>query len=199
VSSSRGASLCAIVHYHEISLKGGNRPLFLRYLQQNLLRATGDLGPVRVIQLPGRIMLDLPGHPDPHAVYDRLGRVSGIANFALAQRIPSSLDAMKHAVERALAGKSFRSFRITARRAFKTFPQSSVELNRVLGAIQLGHQPDKNTARTELSQLVNGHPSDPARLGLLNALPPGESFSPLITGVKSIAPITFRTNGTNAQ
>jgi hypothetical protein len=48
-------------------------------------------------------------------------------------------------------------------------------LDRVLGATpQLGHQPDKTAARDELSDLVNGHPSDPARPGLLNALPPGE-------------------------
>jgi hypothetical protein len=47
-------------------------------------------------------------------------------------------------------------------------------LDRVLGTTpQLAHQPDKNLARTELSQLVNGHPTDPARPGLLNALPPG--------------------------
>lgn len=48
-------------------------------------------------------------------------------------------------------------------------------LDRVLGVAQLGHQPDKNAARTELSQLVNAHPSDPARPGLLNALPTGET------------------------
>jgi hypothetical protein len=41
-------------------------------------------------------------------------------------------------------------------------------LDRVLGATQLAHQPDKNAARTELSQLINGHPSDAARPGLLN-------------------------------
>jgi hypothetical protein len=48
-------------------------------------------------------------------------------------------------------------------------------LDRVLGATQLAHQPDKNAARTELSQLVNGHPTDAARPGLLNALPAGEA------------------------
>ena len=52
-------ALCAIVHYHEVSLKRGNRPAFLRHLQQNLRRATADLGPIRVVQLPGRIVLDL--------------------------------------------------------------------------------------------------------------------------------------------
>ena len=75
-------SPCAIVHYHEISLKRGNRPLFLRHLQQNIRRAIGDLGPARLVQLSGRIMLDLTGHPDPAAVRDRLGRVAGVANIA---------------------------------------------------------------------------------------------------------------------
>ena len=41
----RSSSLrpCLLVHYHEISLKGGNRPLFLRFLVQNLEKATADL------------------------------------------------------------------------------------------------------------------------------------------------------------
>jgi thiamine biosynthesis protein ThiI len=138
---SDASGLCAIVHYHEISLKGGNRPVFLRHLQQNLLRAVCDLGPVRVVQLPGRIMLDLAGHPDPDKVRERLDRVTGIANLALAERAASSLDAMKRAVERAVAGQPFGSFRITARRAFKTFPLSSMELNRVLGAHVLSLNP----------------------------------------------------------
>jgi len=156
--------LCAVVHYHEISLKGGNRPLFLRHLQHNILRATGDLGPVRVVQLPGRIMLDLAGLPDPDQVRDRLERVAGIANFALAERMPSSLDAMKRGVERALAGRTFGSFRITARRAFESFPLSSVELNRALGAHALGLHPG---ARVDLT-----HPELNVHVEVL----PGETF-----------------------
>jgi mono/diheme cytochrome c family protein len=53
-------------------------------------------------------------------------------------------------------------------------------LDRVLGATQLAHQPDKNAARTELSRMVNGYPDDPTlsgvvRAGLLNSLPPGQA------------------------
>ena len=53
-------------------------------------------------------------------------------------------------------------------------------LNRVLGVTQLGHQPDKTAARTELSRMVNGYPDDPmlsgvVRTGLLNNLPAGQS------------------------
>jgi len=156
--------LCALVHYHEISLKRGNRPLFLRHLQQNLARATSDLGPVRVVQLPGRIVLDLAGHPDPDKVRDRLDRVSGIANLALAERTSSSLEAMKRTVERVIAGRTFASFRITARRAFKTFPLSSVDLNRSLGAHVLGLHPG---ARVDLE-----HPGLNVHVEVL----PGETF-----------------------
>jgi len=133
---------CAVVHYHEISLKRGNRPLFLRQLQANIRRAIEDLGPSRLAQLPGRITIDLTGNPDPAAVRDRLTRVAGIANVALAERTRTGLDALEAAVERAIAGRAFRTFRISARRAFKTFPLTSVELNRSLGAHVLALRPE---------------------------------------------------------
>ena len=132
----------AIIHYHEISLKRGNRPLFLRHLHGNILRSIGDLGPVRLVQLPGRLMLDLSRHPDPERLRERLARVFGIANFSLALRTGATLEALRPAVERAIEGRAFRTFRISARRAFKTFPLTSVELNRQLGAHVLALRPD---------------------------------------------------------
>ncbi len=128
---------CIVVHYHEISLKGGNRPLFLRHLSRNLARATADLPPVTVVQRPGRILLDLEHHEKPEAVLERMARGLGIANYALAWRVPSTLEAMKAVIARLIEGRSFESFRITARRAFKSYPLTSVELNRELGAFVL--------------------------------------------------------------
>jgi thiamine biosynthesis protein ThiI len=126
-----------VVHYHEISLKRGNRPLFLRHLRRNVERALADTGPARVEQLSGRIVVDLEGHPAPETARDRVARVFGVASVTLAYRAPSTLDAMKALLERMLEGRSFASFRITARRAFKTYPMTSVELNRALGAFVL--------------------------------------------------------------
>jgi thiamine biosynthesis protein ThiI len=123
-----------VVHYHEISLKRGNRPLFLRQLARNLAHATADVGPVEVRQLPGRILLELRDNPHPEAARDRAARVFGVASVALGERVASSVDAMKAAVARAIEGRMFGSFRISARRAFKTYPMTSVELNRALGA-----------------------------------------------------------------
>jgi thiamine biosynthesis protein ThiI len=136
----------AIVHYHEVSLKRGNRPLFLRHLARNLERATSDVGPVRLRQLSGRILLDLEGNPAPDVVRDRITRVCGVASVALASRVPSSVDAMKDVIAQLLEGRRVTSFRISARRAFKTYPLTSVELNRALGAFVV----ERTGARVDL-------------------------------------------------
>jgi len=130
-----------IVHYHEVGLKRGNRPLFLRHLARNLARATSDLGPVHLRQLSGRILLDLDDHPAPETVRDRALRVCGVASAAVAYCVPSTVDAMKAVVGRLVEGRAFASFRISARRAFKTYPLTSVELNRALGAFVLERAP----------------------------------------------------------
>jgi thiamine biosynthesis protein ThiI len=128
-----------VVHYHEISLKRGNPPLVLRHLRRNLERALADVGPAPVQQLSGRIVVDLDGNSTPEAVRDRITRVFGVASATVAYRAPSTLDAMKAVLGRLLEGRSFPSFRISARRAFKTYPMTSVELNRALGAFVLEH------------------------------------------------------------
>src|SRR4029450_12270538 len=63
-----------VVHYHEISLKRGNRPLFLRRLQESLLRALGDLGAVRAEQLTGRLLLHLDTAVDAGALAGPIAR-----------------------------------------------------------------------------------------------------------------------------
>ncbi len=153
----------AIVHYGEISLKGGNRPLFLRQLRQNVERALADLGPTAVRRLPGRLVVDLDGHPAPTAVRDRIGRVCGVASVCLGLRADASLQAMKEAVACLVDGREFESFRISARRAFKTYPRTSVELNRELGTFVLARVPTRVDLR------------DPALNIHLEVLP-GEAF-----------------------
>ena len=132
-----------VVHYHEISLKRGNRPLFLRHLRRNLERALSDTGPAPIQQLSGRILVDLDGHPAPEAARDRAARVFGVASVTIAYRTPSTLEAMKAVLARLLEGRAFASFRITARRAFKTYPLTSVDLNRALGAFVLERVPTR--------------------------------------------------------
>jgi thiamine biosynthesis protein ThiI len=151
----------AVVHYAEISLKRGNRPLFLRQLRQNIDRATADLAVPPVRQLSGRLVLDLQGHADPHAVRDRIARVCGVASVSLGVGVAASMEAMREAVAAVVDGRAFASFRITARRAFKTYPKTSVELNRDLGAFVLARVPTRvDLGRPELNIHVEVLPEE---------------------------------------
>ncbi len=125
---------CVVVHYNEIGLKGKNRPLFLRRLEANLLRATAGAGVHRVQERSGRMVLSLSPEADWERIRDRLRWVFGIANFALAERVDPDMAALKAGVGAALRGRSFRSFKVATKRAFKPFPLNSEEVNRELGA-----------------------------------------------------------------
>jgi tRNA uracil 4-sulfurtransferase len=124
---------CMVVHYHEIALKGKNRPMFIRRLGENLRAATRGLGVKEIRRLTGRLVLIL----SPAAAVDEIRRqvaqVPGIVNFALAYRTPLQLDILKEAILQALAGRTFRTFRVQTKRALKTFPLTSPEINRDVG------------------------------------------------------------------
>ena len=139
----RTPSPCVVVHYHEISLKGGNRPLFLRRLARNLTEVTAGCGVRGIRHLPGRLVLDLEPDADVALVKERVATVFGIAYFAPALSLPPEWGAVQAAVLQLLEGRRFESFRITARRTFKVFPMPSDEINRELGALVLQHFPTR--------------------------------------------------------
>ena len=130
---------CAIVHYHELALKGRNRDLFEDRLVRNIQLALKDVGVTRVEKLRSRIRVLLPSEAGDDIVRDRLKRVCGVANFFLAQSVPldlaqPSLDALNIAVIENLKAQSFSTFRVTAKRADKRLPMTSMDVERAVGA-----------------------------------------------------------------
>lgn len=123
-----------VIHYGEISLKGKNRPMFVHKLMRNIRCALSDMGPIRVRALSGRILVALPSAIVWEHVAERLRGVFGVANFSPCLQAPHDLDAIKEVVSKALRHRTFASFRVTARRAFKELPFGSQELNREIGA-----------------------------------------------------------------
>jgi thiamine biosynthesis protein ThiI len=150
-----------MIHYNEIGLKGKNQPLFLRRLEANLLRATAGTGVRRVEERSGRMVLPLFREADWEAIRERLRSVFGIANFALAERVEPDMTALKKAVGKALEGRTFRSFKVAARRAFKQFPLTSEDINRELGAfVKEQTQAAVDLERPELTIHVEVLPRD---------------------------------------
>src|SRR5215218_7785011 len=113
---------CAIIHYHELALKGRNRPFFEQRLVRNLRLAVRDVGGKQVDALQGRIRVILSSEASWPLVRDRVSRVFGIANFSLAQSAVFGddsarlLDPLKLAIGEAIQLLHFNTFRVSAKR-----------------------------------------------------------------------------------
>ena len=151
---------CVLVHYHEIALKGKNRPMFMRRLAENLRMATHGLGVKEVRQLTGRLVLTLSRDAAVEDIHQRVARVPGVANFALAYRTPLQLEVLKPAIVEALAGRTLRSFRVHTKRGYKAFPLTSPDINRDVGHYlqrQLGAAVDLERAELTVSIEILPH------------------------------------------
>ncbi|MEP7152031.1 MAG: tRNA uracil 4-sulfurtransferase ThiI [Nitrospira sp.] len=129
---------CAIVHYHELALKGRNRDFFEQRLVRNLRLALKDLKIRRVESLQGRIRITIPDQVSPERVAERLRRTCGVANFLLTESVPlelknPDLSELKQVAQRLVAQEHFQSFRVTAKRADKRFPLTSMDVERDIG------------------------------------------------------------------
>jgi thiamine biosynthesis protein ThiI len=123
-----------IIHYHEVGLKGRNRPRFEKQLLANALERTAGLGVRSGERLSGRLMLQLqPGASWP-AIRDRLQMVFGIAYFALAYRTPLDLGALRAAVLKIMPTEGYDTFAVDTKRGNKHFHLKSYEVNANIGA-----------------------------------------------------------------
>jgi tRNA uracil 4-sulfurtransferase len=127
-----------VVHYHELWLKGGNRRFFLGKLITALRRSLEDLGLAK-LHCPGdRVLLELADGAPVEPVLERVGRVLGVANFAVAREIPRddadlSLNAICGAAWEEVEGMAFKSFAVRVKRADKTFPLRTSEIEPIVG------------------------------------------------------------------
>ena len=125
----------------EIGLKGKNRNRFRQRLIQNLLRSA-ELPADRARDEPGRVYLHVSAEEMDGAL-DALGRVFGAHSFAPAYRTEPNLDAAGEACLRIAESTRLEnaSFGVRVKRADRSFPVSSNEAERRLGALLLNRFP----------------------------------------------------------
>ena len=119
--------------FHELALKGENRPFFLKWAKAHVKRALKGLGPRLEAEWPMALLFRLPDGAWPEA-RERLSTTLGVETFAQVLRLPPDLKAIEAALAKALEGESFATFRVTAKRSDKSFPLTSPEIERALGA-----------------------------------------------------------------
>jgi thiamine biosynthesis protein ThiI len=129
---------CAIIHYHELALKGRNRDFFERQLISNIRTALKDFGGTRIESLRGRLRVILPRHLSDAVVKERLSTVFGTANFLLAHAVPldllsPNLEELMRGIATAVDQRTFDTFRVSAKRADKRLALTSMDVEKAVG------------------------------------------------------------------
>lgn len=135
-----------LVRYGELALKGGNRGEFEKRLVANMRLALANLTPATFTRERGRVIV----RPEQRveAAARRLQDVFGISSISPARGVPSAPESIFEAARTALAeavaelppGRK-TTFRVSVRRADKTFPTPSFEFERVVADQVLGLHP----------------------------------------------------------
>jgi thiamine biosynthesis protein ThiI len=123
-----------LIRYHEIALKKGNRAYFTELLKRNILTAVKDLGAKEIRNLPARLLLTFKSPMPSETIIQRISAVFGVANFSIVERTAKDIETLRARILDSLDGTRFDSFRIETQRGDKTFPLTSPEINKFLGA-----------------------------------------------------------------
>ncbi|HEU4394599.1 MAG TPA: tRNA uracil 4-sulfurtransferase ThiI [Planctomycetota bacterium] len=129
------ASTVLVVHYAEIALKGGNRPWFEGLLREDLVARLKPFPGTKVRRERGRLVVTLGSDSEADAVRaaDLVARVPGVAWFAIARAVERDIAVLESEVA-ARSRSGAGSFAVDARRADKSYPLDSMEVNRRVGA-----------------------------------------------------------------
>ena len=136
-----------LIKYGEIGIKGKNRYMFEDALVRQIRFALKDVdGSFRVHKCQGRIYVDCDGEYDYEETVDSLKRVFGIVGICpVVRREVKEYEELKKDVvaymDEAYPDKNI-TFKVESRRAKKTYPVNSMELNCGLGEAILNAFPE---------------------------------------------------------
>jgi thiamine biosynthesis protein ThiI len=125
---------CILIHYGELGLKGLNRPIFEKKLIENIGKAVKGLEYEKIRKKQGRIILELNEKSDESKFADSLKKVFGIASFCFCFKTEATLENMKQLVGEKFSLEDGTLAKVATRRADKTLPFTSMDVNRELGA-----------------------------------------------------------------
>jgi thiamine biosynthesis protein ThiI len=129
-------SLLYVCHYSEIGLKGRNQHFFIRALMNNIRRSLRHNLSINQITLRlnnKRVFLRIEDNVSSKEVNAVLNRIFGLAYFSKIIITDWNMENVLKEAVKLHASKSFDTFAIRTRRANKTFPYLSEEVNRKVG------------------------------------------------------------------
>lgn len=132
---------CALIHYHEIGLKGRNRSSFVDRLRANLDFAVRGLTDAKAERISSRLLVPVTDPLRADVVLHACAAVPGVAHVTDCIVVERELDALCRAAVAVMGDELTRrgprgavSFAVDARRSATDFAVSSAEMNEVVGA-----------------------------------------------------------------
>ena len=126
-----------VLHYGELALKGKNRGFFEKTLLRNIRETLAGLSYDYLKRISGRFLLKINGRSPTSEIAEKLKRIFGLSYFCPACETAQDLEKIKTDVWRLVSetpiSGSFKSFKIEARRAVKSFPFTSQNINEIVG------------------------------------------------------------------
>ncbi|NOQ67878.1 tRNA 4-thiouridine(8) synthase ThiI, partial [Patescibacteria group bacterium] len=126
-----------IIHYDEITLKGGNRPFFERVLMNNIREFIKDIGYDNIYKDGGKIIIEMNKDIDLEKTREILKNIPGISNFYFAVSEEKDLEKINKKTVKLLKNylqtEDKKTFKIEARRSDKKFEFKSPEINARVG------------------------------------------------------------------
>lgn len=147
-----------VVHYHEIALKGQNRPFFEKALVSNIEKMLGALA-LEVKRISGRILIEIPpprwnSTSEVEKIKTKLKKVFGIHHFSFAFVVEANIEKIRQCVRENFDHfKKADSFRVNASRSEKHYPFTSHDLEVQVGAVihkEMGVKVDLENPRKTL-------------------------------------------------
>jgi thiamine biosynthesis protein ThiI len=129
-----------LVAYHEIGLKGRNRSDFERRLRDNLNAALVGLPAEKAQLRPSRLEVPVRDQSAAEEIARAIARVPGVATVSLALKSSRDLEVMAEAALQVLQERgTWSTFAVRAVRSNTDHVESSMEINRRIGAYLLEH------------------------------------------------------------
>lgn len=124
----------ALVHYHEIGLKGRNRATFENRLRVNLDSAVADLTDARCYRISSRLIVPMSSVADADELLDRVAAIPGVSYVGDAFVTARDIGEIEAAALASLAdAEPGGSFAVEARRSNTDFEMRSHDINVAVG------------------------------------------------------------------
>ncbi len=118
-----------VVRYGELSTKGKNRKDFIRCLSGNIKKRLADHEKLEYKTLHDGLFIKLNGE-DYDVIAEELGSVFGYSYFSGAILVKKDMEEVKEMALKLANKRDYKTFKVAARRADKSFPLHSDDINR---------------------------------------------------------------------